>query len=248
MAADLEKLAREFKGEKFKDFRSSLLAHAGIARQLGAPESFVTDRVAVPAVKTPESVFEIRTVSEELYLKTREALAGEGLTFIVAINPESIDQLRINKGTKSLFDYINPSEKMRSNVPSQMELAIDPNNFRIEGSNNLPTNDQFEKIREREAILKGKLPKDVGDVIGMLRPKHASILAQLDFEHQKRTGKVLFTNWFGRTDDQTVPGIVADVGRGDPTYRLGVGDWVRGHGGGVVFAVSAVVLPRKLVV
>ena len=40
MAADLERLAREFKGDQFQDLRASLRANAEIARQLGAPEHF----------------------------------------------------------------------------------------------------------------------------------------------------------------------------------------------------------------
>lgn len=137
---------------------------------------------------------------------------------------------------------------MRANVPPQIEVAINPNNFRIEGSNNLSTGDQFEKIKKQETILKYKLPENVRGIISMIMPEHASILAQLDFEHQKRTEKVLFTDWFGRTDDQTVPGYVAHVGRYDPTYRLGVNDWHRGGRHVYVFAVSVVVLPRKLVI
>jgi len=40
MAADLERLVREFKGDGFKHLRASLNAQAQIARQLGAPEHF----------------------------------------------------------------------------------------------------------------------------------------------------------------------------------------------------------------
>lgn len=212
------------------------------------PLSSTTARAEKQAIETPKSAFEIPTVSKELYEKTREALAKEGFTFVVEIKPASIDQLVT--GTKRLlFGYINPAREMRSNISPQIEVAIDPNNFRIEDSNNLSTDDQIEKIKEREAILKGKLPKDVRDVISMLKPpKYASILAQLDFEHQTRTGRAFFTNWFGRTDDQVIPGSVAHVGRFGPTSGLLVRDWARGDGRDYVFAVSAVVLPRQLAV
>ncbi len=213
-----------------------------------AREEILPERFPETQPKKTAGKLEIPIVNEGLYNKTREALEKQGLSFIVAIAPESIGQLAARTETGSFFGYINSSRQMRSNVPPQIELAIDPNNFRIANSNNLPTDVQFEWIKGEETILKGKLPADVRNVISLLRPKHASILAQLDFGHQKRTGKVLFTDWFGRTDDQTVPGYVARVGRSHPTLRLGVGDWSRGSGGGDVFAVSAVVLPRKLAV
>lgn len=193
-----------------------------------------------------EPGFEIPAVSEELYVKTREALAKEGFTFFADIKPVSIGQLAIDKGPTPFFDYINPSEKMRCNVPPQIEVAIDPNNFGIEGSNYKSRDDQIKKIQEKETALKSKLPKEVRDLISMRMPKQASILAQLDFEHQKQTGKILFTSWFGRTDDQTAPGLVAHVGRDDPTERLLVCGWPRVFGYRYAFAVSVVVLPRKL--
>ena len=40
MAADLERIAREFRGTQFENLRASLFAQAKIARQLGAPEHF----------------------------------------------------------------------------------------------------------------------------------------------------------------------------------------------------------------
>lgn len=61
MAADLERLAREFEGEQFKNLRASLSAQANIARQLGAPEHFGnSQRASTP--KTPEAgVFKLDT-------------------------------------------------------------------------------------------------------------------------------------------------------------------------------------------
>lgn len=192
-----------------------------------------------------QAPIEVPVVSKELYTLTREALTKEGFTFTADIKPVSIGQLAADEETTPFFDYINPSEKMRSNIPPQIEVAIDPNNFRIEDSIYMSTDDQIKKIQEKETALKGKLPKELRDLISMRMPKHTSILARLDFEHQKQTGKVLFTNWFGRTDDQTVPGLVAHVGRDDPTDKLLVCGWSRGHGYRYVFAVSVVVLPRK---
>lgn len=196
----------------------------------------------------PERTFKIPTVSGEGYKRICETLAKEGFIFVVAIKSVSIGQLATNRRTGLLFDYIDPSEEMRSNIPPQMEVAIDPNNFRIEGSDRFPTVAQFGEIEEQEAFLKKKLPKNVRNLISMFNP-NASILAQLDFEHKKRTGRVLFTDWFGCTNDRSSdPGNATVVGRKDPTGGLRVGDWRRVGGIDLVSAVSVVVLPRKLTV
>ena len=59
---------------------------------------------------------------------------------------------------------------------------------------------------------------------------------------------MLFTNWFGRTDDQTSLRSNARVGRNDQTRKLEIVDWFRDKGHGGTFAVFAVVLPRRLLV
>lgn len=253
MAADLERLAKEWQS-KYPQIANGLNDLAKTARNLGVPESFsiavpMSNAAAAaekPTLKTPEASFEIPTVSEEQYVKTHEALAKKGYTFVVAIEPLSIGQL-VTGETSQRFGYVNPSEHMRAIVPLQMEVAINPKNLRIKNSNSKSTDDQIKMIKDEEESLKGKLPQEIRDLISM-HIQNASTLAQLDDKYQKETGKVLFTNWFGRTDDQTVPGDVADVGRGDPTFRLRVSVWHRGNGVDGVFAVPVVVLPRKLVI
>jgi len=250
MAMNYEKASRGIPQAEAEKYATGIGLINDSARSLKRknllPDAF--SEAKAPVIKISKSAFEIPTVSEEQYTETREALEKLGFNFVVTLNPQSIDQLANAPTTAPLFGYINPSDKMRSNLPPQMEIAIDPNHFRIEGSNNLSTTDQFKKIKEQEVILKEKLPENIRNVISMLRPKHASILAQLDFEHQKRTRRVLFTNWFGRTDDQTVPGFVAIVGRYVPASRLDVFGWNRFYGNILVFAVSTVVLPQKLAV
>lgn len=202
-------------------------------------------------VLAPKHTFEIPTVSEARYEQVCKALAEKGITFVVAINPESIDQLAANEKTKPFFDFdhVDSSGEMRSDVPPQMEVAIDPRNFRIEGSASLSPVNQLEEIDDTEAFFKEKFSRNVRGLISMLRP-NASILAQLDFKHQKRTGKVLFTDWFGCANNQFSDpdkGVTC-VGRKDPTGGLRIGDWNFVDGLDIVYAVSAVVLPRKLAV
>ena len=193
----------------------------------------------------PKSAFEIPTVSEELYTKTREALAKEGYTFVVDIKPLSIGQLMADEATKQRLGYVNSSENMRAIAPQQMEVAVNPKKLRIKNSNSKSTDTQIEMLQKEETALKDKLPQEVRPLISM-RMQNTSVLAQIDDKYQKQTGKALFTNWFGRTDDQTVPGIVSGVGRSDPASGLDVLGWVRDFGRGLVFAVPVVVLPRKL--
>lgn len=188
---------------------------------------------------------EIPTVSEKIYNKTREALAKEGFTHVVAIEPISTGQLATDEATRDRFGFVNSSENMRSVIPPQMEVAIDPKNVKIKNSNSKSTDAQIEMTRDEEAKLKGKLPEDVRDLVSM--PMHdPSTLSQADFDYQDKTRKPLYPDFFVRTDTETVSGSVASVGRDGPSRRLDVGGWGRGDGDDNVFAARVVVLPRKL--
>ncbi len=185
--------------------------------------------IPLSSFATPERALNIPEVSEAMYMQTREALAKEGYTFVVDILPVSIGQLATDEKTSQRFGYVNSSENMRSIVPPRMEVAINPNNLRIKNSNSKSTDDQIRMLEKEEAVLTAKLPQGIKDIIS-IRIQNASVLAQLDNQYQKETGKVLFTDWFGRTNDQTVPGYVALVGRDVLTSGLGVDDWSRGSG------------------
>ena len=196
---------------------------------------------------SPEAKFEIPAVNEDQYKQTRDALAKEGYTFVVDIESVSIGQLAIDEATSQHFDYFNPSKNVWGIVPLRMEVAINPNKLRIKKSNSKSTDTQIRMIQKEERSLKGKLPKEVRGLISTPM-QSASVLVQLDFKYQKETGKVLFTDWSGRTDDQTVSDSTANVGRSDPTKKLSVGAWMRGDGYNRLFAVFVVVLPQKMAV
>ena len=244
----MERLAEKWR-DKYPQIAKGLEGLVIDARRLGAPESFTSASAPVenPAVQTSEASFEIPAVNEKLYMKTREALKNEGYTFVVAIESLSIGQLALASVIRQRFGYVNTSENMRGIVPQQMEVAINPKKLRIKDSNSKSTDAQIKMIEDEETSLKGKLPQEVRDIVSM-RIQNASVLAQLDGKYREERGEVLFTDWFGRTDDQTVPGHVACVGRRASADRLGVSDWHRGDGDGRVFAVSVVVLPRQLAV
>lgn len=206
----------------------------------------------------PEASIEIPTVSELLYMKTREALAKEGYIFVVNIESVSIGQLLSHQATSLHFEYVNPSENMRTIVPPQMEVVVNPKSRRIENSNSKSTDVQIRMIEEEEAVLRVRLPKEVRNLISM-RVQNVSVLVQTHFKYKEATGKVFFANdkfggllgggWFAGTDDQTSPGRVAFVGRYSAPRGLYIGDTnrARNNEDNNVFAPRLVVLPRKLV-
>lgn len=195
---------------------------------------------------------EIPTVSVEEYTKTREAVENAGYNFVVPIRSVSVkeliaeDRAREGRGEARRLGFVNDSRRMRAVVPPEMEVAINPTKFRIEESNNLPTDDQKRRIKQEQAILRDQVPNDIRHLVNieMVDP---STLSQLENAYMDVTeGQLFLPDWFARTDVQTVRGRAAGAGRFDPSERRSVIGWDRDRGHGVVFGASVVVLPRKL--
>lgn len=234
MAAEIRKLAEQFE-DRYPEMAAYLNLGARMAPRLGVPES-LTD--GIPAV------------NKETYKRILEAVEVTGYNFVAPIRPVSVNGLLMEDGQRKSkrLGYVNESEVMRAVVPPEMKIVINPNKFRIKGSNNLSTEEQKKKIQQEETEWKDQLPEDIRPFVSM-RMVDPSVLCQLEDAYMdKNEGKLLLPNWFARTDVHSVPGSVADVGRDDPTYRRYVGDWYRGLGRRRVFAVSVVVLPRELAV
>lgn len=217
------------------------------------PEMFhgETDETPRPRGLEPTRyAIEIPTVSEEIYMRTREAVEQAGYNFIVPIRSVSIEDLlaedkqREKRGEPRRLGYVKDSKTMRATVPPEMEIAVNPTKVRIEGSNSLSTDRQKAMIRTEEARFKKQLPSEVMSFVSMLMVD-PSTYSQLEDAYMDEIGKLLFSNYV-RTDVQTVRGSVAIVGRYDLTHRRHVDDWPQDHGYGVVFAVPVVVFPRKL--
>lgn len=256
-----DQLARQFRQKGYSDIADTLSADAKsfgarekIARQLGVPETFAVSASVQPqsADITPSRplqhvALEIPSVSEEAYNKTRESLAKEGFTHVVTIKPVSMGELATDEATRNRFAFVNSSENMRSIVPTEMEVAIDPKNVRIKNSNNKSTDTQIRMTQDDEVKLKGKLPEEVRDLVSIPMP-NASTASQADIDYQDKTGKPLYPDFWVRTDDETVSGGVVVVGRRGPSRGLHVHGWGRDVGGDGVFAARMVVLPRKLAV
>jgi hypothetical protein len=97
---------------------------------------------------------EIPTVSEEVYAETRKAvetaIPGVFIAPIRSATMESLlaeDRQREQRGESRRLGYINDSKTMRATLSPSMEVFIDPENFRIDGSNSLPTDSQKQMIQ-----------------------------------------------------------------------------------------------------
>lgn len=196
----------------------------------------------------PKARFEIPAVSEELYNRVREAVEQAGYNFIVPIRSVPLEDLiaedrqREQDGKPRRLGYVNDSKTIRATIPPKMEVAINPTRFKIAGSNRLSTDQQEKKINQEQVMLRGQVPSDIQHLVNM-EMVDPSALSQLEDAYMDKTGGLLFPDYFARTDVQPVH--VARVGRDDPSHRRDVGGWHR-FGYGPIFAVSVVVLPRKL--
>lgn len=245
MSAEIDKLAVQFV-QDYPEVADLLRVSAAVARKLDAPESFGT--LQSRSVESIRFKIEIPTVDEETYRRTREAVEQVGYSFIVAIRSISMQDLIAEdeqRGSRRL-GYVNDSKRMRATVPPEMEVAISPARFKINGTNGLHTNEQKRRIKQEQAILRGQVPEDIRHLVNM-EMVDPSTISQVEDEYMdKNNGALLLPDWFARTDVQTVQGYVAYVGRSDPYYQRYVNDVNRGFGCGVVFAASVVVFPRKL--
>lgn len=202
-------------------------------------------------VLSPEVGFEIPKVNVELYNRTREAVEQAGYNFIVPIRSVSIEDLltedrqREQDGKPKRLVSLSDSKTMRAIIPPEMEVAINPDRFKIVGSNGLYTDSQKKRIKQEQAALRRQLPSDIQQFVNMEMVDPSS-LSQLEDAYVDITGKLLLPNYFARTDVQTVPGVVACVGRYGPAARRIVFSWLRNGGDGGMFGVSVVVLPQKL--
>ncbi len=246
-----EDAAKYAKGiERMNDLAETLQSEGELPERFvkAVKSSIAGSSEAVPSRLTPILFkIEIPTVSEEDYIKTREAVEATG-AFIVPIRSISMEDLLaedLNRGQRRL-GYVNDSRTMRATVPPEMEVFINPKAVRIEGSNRLSTNEHKKRITEAETKFKEQLPEGVRRFVG-LHMVDPSTMSQLEDKYMDaNNGALLLPDFFARTDVQTVQGGVALVGRFDPSDQRGIVDWYRDRGYGDVFAVPVGVLPRKL--
>jgi hypothetical protein len=237
MAADLERLAREFRGNKFKNLRNSLLAQAQIARQLGAPEHF---NIPAAQLTTKETTpVEARRFSDE----ARAALesAKEGYR-IVTLTGQSIACLRAGD-RKFWSDWHNKYPEFEALISMQSEVAIKPDQLFIPESNNKTLAQQEEMINKFSQELGKRIP-GVDAIMGS-----APDYSDLAFAYLDKHGEYLFGKKYGysyaRTNTPTVGTHVALVGHFDRAHGLHVAYWYRDRGSGNMLAAPLVVPGAK---
>lgn len=140
------------------------------------------------------------------------------------------------------FDFVNDSPTLRNLVmPLTFDMAIPVDKNKqavpIANSSGLPLDAQ----REMDENFGKSLAKEGLKSVMV----HAYALTYADITSQEQTGKKLIVGFYSRTQDPTVGPSVANVGRIDPDYRLGVSDWHRDYGHRHVHALPAVV-PMEL--
>ena len=187
---------------------------------------------------------EIQTVDKEVYRETRRAVEALGM-FIVPIRPLSIEDLleEDKKRVKRRLNdaWVHSSRSMRTLVPPEMEVFIDPNVVRIKRSNK-SINVQKQMIEDAEASFRLRLPEAVRRFV-IMRMADPSTLSQIEDSYiDKKLGVLLFSDFFARTDVLTDGSRFAEVGRLNHNNDRLIDGW-NGDDGRGVFAVPVGVLP-----
>lgn len=262
-----ERLRREAKvwvDEEYPEVGKMLLGMIPLIKKLEVPQEFASGvdhpapktRVENPRPRGLEPIrfaIEIPIVGDEVYLKTCEAVRATGYTFFAAIRPVSMEDLiaedrqREQEKNSRRLGFVNDSKAMRATVPPEMEVAINLDRVRIDGSNYLSTDDQQAINKEEEATWKEQLPEDIRPFVSM-HMMDPSTYSQLEDAYVDSKGGLLLPNYFARTDVPTVSGRVAMIGHLDSSRQRRVGEWDRNEGQYNIYFVPVVVLPRRLTV
>lgn len=190
----------------------------------GVARGWFTQDAAIP-VETPDN-------QRKLSPEQLQGLKSIGFTFVRDVQALSLDQLSRDSSVKHLFGYVTDIAELRNIVPVARQVAVNPKQVYVEGSENLGYDDQLE-VRDRVVRKLLKTPLKRGTLEGVdFAPDKASVLVQLDFAYQVAfNGQKLFPNYFVRSQDEyDHPGFgpdVAGVGRGVRGGRLGVSGWYR---------------------
>lgn len=186
-----------------------------------------------------QETFDLLGNLREPTAEEKEILENNGFVFFT-VEAKSLEQ--VNQDSRQYIDYLHPSEKLRAYTsPQEFVVAIKPSELRLAESNNSSQGKQLKMITE---YSQNKLEKLVPSAKAVMLP--ATGYAQADIEFQRtKDGQKLFPDFWARALDATVDSFVAHVGRGHPGYGLRVGGWSRAYGFHRVWAVPAVVFPRK---
>lgn len=209
-------LAAEIQSAKEAQNRKRLAGLKDLARRVARAEArgWFTGEQGI-SLPTPEQLVEARRFQPE----QQAGLEKVGWNFLIEVKPRSIGQLLEDEIVKRKFDYVHPSEQMRNIIPAARQIAVNPSELFIPGSENLSADDQDQKIEDEVRKLRKKnLKKGTLEGIDFARD-HASVYAQFDFVYQQSFGgRKLIVDAFARTIDETyydarVGSSLAGVGR-----------------------------------
>lgn len=249
MASDIERLRREFKGNRFAEVRSLLRVAAKLARREGAPEHFSDGSKSQETTVTEQLVLGERFTDEE-----KEALRTDGAVIYLLHGETILSQKESQRAKgKPSFGYVVDAGERLLVLPSRkIELAIypDPEKFFVPQSFNKSVKKQEEVVAQDARDLRERLNlTGISEII----PDEAATLSEIVFQHLDATGVWLFgkeyaaaqgLDWvYGRTKNPTNASgsHVASVGDADPDDGLGVDGWLRGDGRHRVGALRLVV-------
>lgn len=176
---------------------------------------------------TTETLDNQRILSPE-QLRGLESIS---FTFVTGIRALSLDQLSKDPSAKDLFAYITDVTELRSIVPAARQVAVNPKQPFVEGSQGLGYDDQLDVADKAIRKLRRTNLKR-GTLEGIdFAPDKASVLSQMDFAYQAGFGQKLYPDYCVRSQDEyDQPGFgpsVTVVGRNDRGDRLDVFDWYR---------------------
>ena len=163
-----------------------------------------------------------------------QGLESIGFTFAIDIQALSLGQLSQDPISSRLFDYITDIEQLRNIAPTARQVAVNPKQPYVEGSQDLGYDDQREMADRVVRNLRGTCLKK-GTLEGVdFTPDKASVLSQLDFAHQARfNGQKLYPDYFIRSEDEydhpRFGPSVTLVGRSHPSDPLIVRGWFRSN-------------------
>lgn len=224
MAAELIKLAGQFREKGFETLAASLDAQAQIARQLGVPESFST-----------EQPVGIRKFSD----KTKDVLKKEGY-LVYQLTGQSIKSLReAGKPFWSTWHRDYPDFENLTSRLSEVAINPDPKKFFLPKSNNKTLTEQERMIEDYSKQLAKKVV-GVKAILG-----EAPDYAELAFAHLDAIGEYLFGKKYNydytRTKTITTSPSVAGIGDFDAGSGLSVDYWNGDDSNSSLWAVPLVV-------
>lgn len=171
----------------------------------------------------------------EPIVQEREVLTELGFVFLT-VDAKSPEQVHAENG--DYFEYVDPPDLLQVYIPPQaFEVAVNPSQLRIIGSNHCSL---AEQLRMVEDYSRQEIETVAAGAKAIILP--ATGYAQLDIQYQKENdGRVLIPNFWACALDKGVDSDVAAVGRNSPAFKLGVYAWFRWGSLARLWAVPAVV-------